>query len=133
MAEIKITQPISKKETGVLAGLWRNILRDNNYLPALDYLVNRYVARTDKMEGRVLNMKRKTKSSIIKNITDPEMSFKTFIDLLFNFLSVKRIDISIKLTFPNGNETLHNIAVDNSSIEGDNVEKQNNNSDKKHS
>jgi len=114
MADVKITQPIATKESGVLAGLWRNILRDNNYIPALDYLVTKYVAKTDKMNGRVQNVKRKTKSSIIKNITDSEMSIKTFIDLLFNFLNVKKIDISIKLTFPNGNETIHSIAVDNS-------------------
>ena len=114
MADVKITQPIATKESGILAGLWRNILRDNNYIPALDYLVTKYVAKTDKMNGRVQNIKRKTKSSIIKNITDSEMSIKTFIDLLFNFLNVKKIDISIKLTFPNGNETIHSIAVDNS-------------------
>lgn len=113
MAEVKIDSPLSKKEGGVLAGLWRKIIKDIGYDRHLDYLVSRYVAKTDKMNGRVQNVRRKTKSSLIKNITSSEMTFKTFLDLLFNYIGVKKIDISIKLTFNNGSESVHSMAVRN--------------------
>lgn len=122
MAEVKIDSPLSKKEGGVLAGMWRKIVKDIGYDRHLDYLVSRYVAKSDKMNGRVQNVRRKTKSSLIKNITSSEMTFKTFLDLLFNYIGVRKIDISIKLTFHNGNETIHSMAVVNDDNENDKKE-----------
>jgi len=117
MAEVKIDSPLSKKEGGVLAGLWRKIIHDIGYDRHLDYLVSRYIAKTDKMSGRVQNVRRKTKSSLIKNISSSEMTFKTFLDLLFNYIGVRKVDISIKLSFYNGEERITSMSVINDNTE----------------
>ena len=81
---------------------------------ALEFMITKYVSKNDKTGNRVQAVKRKTKSSLEKNIYADEMTWKTFIDLLFNFLNVVKIDISIKLTHANGQETIHSVKVNNS-------------------
>ena len=107
--------PPAKTSSGVLSLLWRKIcLEHKDYL---DVLVDRYVVDNDIAAGRVKNIKRKTKSTIISNVTATEMTFKTFIDLVFNFLKCKKLTISIKLTYQSGRESLHSIVVDGVNIE----------------
>lgn len=116
MSDIKFNKPISKNESGVLAALWRAVLRDNGFIPALDLLVQRYVDRGNKASEQS-SVKLKNKSTLISNITAGEMTFKTFLDLIFNFLHVRKITFTVKLTFANGNETLHTINVDKSACD----------------
>jgi len=96
--------PIAHNEGGLIAALWRNILKDLNYTNKLPWLIEQYIRNT-KPEGR------KTKASITKNAHSGDMTFKTFMLLLFNVLSVKKITFSVKLTFDNGDETVHGIAA----------------------
>jgi hypothetical protein len=110
MSDIKFDQ-VSRSEGGTLAKLWRKILEENNYLPAIPFLVNRYIRTTNEMSNRVTDVKRKTKSTLIANITATDMTFKTFTDLLFNFLRVKRIEITVKVTLPNDTVREHSITV----------------------
>ena len=118
MAKVNLDKPISKKEGGVLAHLWRKIIKDNNYsLPILYNLIDKYVAKTDRMKSRVKNVKRKARSTLEMNISDGDMTIKTFFDLIFNLLNVKKVDITIKLTYPNGMETIHSTRVNNSNYD----------------
>lgn len=123
MADYKLDKPVSKNESGILAKLWRKILIDNNFLPALDLLVKRYIERNDILAGRVTNFKKKNKSTITTNITAPEMTFKTFLDLVFNLLRAKRLDISIKVTFHSGKETVHSVSITNDEVDKELKEK----------
>jgi hypothetical protein len=104
---------LSSKEGGVLSALWRAILKENNFIYAIDIMVNKYVRKTDILEGRSVNVKRKTRSSLINNIAAGEMTFKTFLDLLFNFLSVRKITITIMLTHANNDKSIHTIDINN--------------------
>ena len=107
--------PPAKTPSGVLSLLWRKIcIEHKDYL---DVLVDRYVVDNDIAAGRVKNIKRKTKSTIISNVTATEMTFKTFIDLVFSFIKCKKLTISIKLTYQSGRESLHSIVVDGTNIE----------------
>lgn len=118
MSDIKFNKPISKNESGVLAALWRNIIKTNNLTHALDYLVLKYVSRSaNKSSGE--NIRLKNKSTLLANITSPEMSIKVFFDLLFNYLCVKKVSFTVKLTFVNGDESVHTVNVDNSVCEVD--------------
>jgi len=110
---IKLSDINNRTEGSVLATLWRNVLKETNMLPALDYYVDRYVNNTKGMESRVKSVKRKTKSTMMKNVTANDMTWKTFLDLMFNFIKVKKIVISIKLTHANGEDTIHNVTVNN--------------------
>jgi hypothetical protein len=110
---IKLTDINNRTEGSVLATLWRNVLKETNMLPALDYFVDRYVNNTKGMESRVKAVKRKTKSTMMKNVTTNDMTWKTFLDLMFNFLKVKKITITIKLTHANGDDTIHSVVVNN--------------------
>ncbi len=113
MSKIEFDPNLSSKEGGALAALWRAVLKENNFFYMIDLLVNRYVRKTDAMEGRSKVVKRKTRSSLITNITATEMTFKTFLDLLFNFLAVKKVTITIMLTHHNNDESVHTISINN--------------------
>lgn len=117
MSDINFNKPISKNESGVLAALWRNIIKANNLTHALDYLVLKYVSRSGTESGD--NVRLKNKSTLLSNITAPEMSIKVFFDLLFNYLCVKKVSFTVKLTFVNGDESVHTVNVDNSVCEVD--------------
>lgn len=109
--EEKLSEPTSKTESGVLAKLWRSILRENGYAPALGPLVERYLTSQEEMTKRIPSLKKKNKSTLVSNITSTEMTIKTFLDLVFNLLRVRKLDISVKLTFHNGKETVHSVSV----------------------
>lgn len=109
--------PPAKTESGVLAVLFRKIWRENRFRDYFDILLNRYIEENDISAGRSKNVKRKTKSTIVSNLTATEMTFKTFIDLLFNFIKIKKLTITVKLTFQSGSETLHTVVVNGENIQ----------------
>jgi len=104
--KIKLEEITTFQEGTILTKLWRNILHDINYINNLEYLVNRYVNKT---KSSVNMVNRRTKSSLIKNITAKDMSWRTFIDLIFNVLDIKFMTISIKLDHADGTSTVHHI------------------------
>lgn len=111
MDNIDFTQPPTSDEGGVLSKLWRKILTENNFTPMLGYLINRYVNKHNSDSNSVI--KTKSKSTLIYNIASTKMTFKVFLDLVFNFLRAKKLTISIKVEFANGMESVHTIAVEN--------------------
>lgn len=122
MAEAKLNfEDIKSTAGGVLAKLWRNTLRDNNLYPSIGYLVSRYTSRNSVTETK--NSIRKTKASLIANIRSGEMTWKTYTKLMFEFLGVRKIDITVKLTLANNSETIHSVTVVNDTIKNDNKEK----------
>ena len=133
MADIKFDKEPSNNEAGLLATLWRNILRDNNMSPEfLSLLVDEYINTTHKLEsdgGDVKPLKRKSKSTMINNITDTQMTIKTFMDLLLNLIKVRKVAISVKLTYNNGDETVHTVVVNNKNNKGKKNDRDNTKSD----
>jgi len=93
---------------GTLANLWRKILRDRELDKAINYLVTRYV---DKNSGSSERLKKKTRAAITADITAPDLSWKKFTNLVFNYLGCVRMDISVKLTFANGESSVHTVGI----------------------
>jgi len=120
--KLSFDKPVSNKEGGALAKLWRKILNENNYMPVLDILVNRYTRDNDVTDGRVESSKRKTKSSLLINITSSDMTIKTLLDLLFNFLRVPLVTITISITHRNGDVTHHSVMIDGNDYNNDESE-----------
>ena len=108
--------PVSNKDSGVLAKLWRKVILESRLENSLNFLADRYVKRSEPMSSRVVNVKRRTKSTVMKNITDSDMTIKTFLDLVFNLLGAKKLTISIKITYPNGTETIHSLPINNGDL-----------------
>ena len=115
-------EPVSNKEGGILASIWRQIIKQLNLMPALDYLVARYISKSKRLENKIPSMKRKTKSTLIKNITTTDMTWKVFLDLVFNLLEVKRIRLDITLTHANGEETRTSVKINNTVLHVDDDE-----------
>lgn len=115
MADFDLDKPCSNNEAGVLAALWRKVLNDLgiNHLARLSVFIDKYLQKTDPLNGEVANLRRKNKSTVNKNIVATEMTFKTFMDLMLNLLNVVKIDISVKIYFPNGEHSVHTITVSN--------------------
>lgn len=108
--------PVSNKDSGVLAKLWRKVVLESKLENSLNYLADRYVKRSEPMSSRVATVKRRTKSTVMKNITDGDMTIKTFLDLVFNLLGAKKLTISIKITYPNGTESVHSVPISNDEL-----------------
>lgn len=108
--------PVSNKDSGVLAKLWRKVVLESKLENSLNYLADRYVKRSEPMSSRVATVKRRTKSTVMKNITDSDMTIKTFLDLVFNLLGAKKLTISIKITYPNGTESVHSVPINNNEL-----------------
>ncbi len=108
--------PVSNKDSGVLANLWRKVILESSLQHSIRHLADRYVKKTNPMSQRVANVKKRTKSTVLKNIFDPDMTIKTFLDLIFNLLGAKKLTISIKITYPNGTETIHSLPINNGDL-----------------
>lgn len=116
MSDFKFDKPIDNNESGILAKFWRKIVLENNYEPSLGLLVKRYIDTNDFLAGRIENHRKKTKSTIMSNICASGMTFKTFLDLVFNLLRAKKLDISIKLTMASGRESIHSLSITNDQV-----------------
>ena len=119
MADIDISKkPVATNESGALAKLWRLVLVENNLVPQLTYLINKYVSKTKYLETNGLKaQKLKTKSTITADVTSRTMTMKTFLYLLFNFLNAKEVEISVKVTFPSGVTSTHRLPIKSNQAE----------------
>ena len=122
MKKMDLDGPVSNTEGGVLAQLWRNIIKDNNLESFVPHMVTRYVGKANKLAPK--QAKLKAKSTILSNINAKAMTWKTFLDLVFNFLGAVRVDVTVKVTFANGDETYHTITADNSANEMNEVKEE---------
>ena len=111
MANINVdAKPVATNESGVLAGLWRKILHENGLVNNIDYLVNKYVSRVKGVSSSKTE-KFKSRSTIVADITARDMTIKTFLYLIFNFLQARNVVITIDITFPNGETRTHSLPI----------------------
>jgi len=103
-----IKTPVNNTPQGALAQLWRNVVKDTGIGNNIGYLITRYVKRNSSDSKTI---KRRTRSTIEADISASELTWKKFTHILFEFLGVVRMDISIKLTYSSGNSTLHTVGV----------------------
>lgn len=103
----------SNTPSGALSVLWRKIIKENNLNSIMDFLIRNYIKKMDIKSLENNSIRKKNKATLVSTITSSEMTFKTFIDLLFNLLNVRRVKLTIHLEFPNGNQTEHSILVQN--------------------
>lgn len=115
MAKLDFDQAPSCNESGILVMLWRKILKESGLSNSLNTLIEKYLNKHDKTEGRIKSVKKQTKSTIVNNITASEMTFKTFMNLLLNLLNAKRVKLTVEITYPSDRTTTHSISVLSSS------------------
>lgn len=84
---------------------------DLNLINKLEFLINRYIKTAN--DKNIAALKRKTRSSLVNNIIADEMTWKTFMDLTFNLLKVKKCKLNIELTFVNDTTSNHEITIVN--------------------
>jgi len=93
----KIDSNVSNsKENSILGKLFHRILMELNLINKIEFLINRYIKNANDKDIKI--QKRKTRSSLINNITANEITWKTFIDLTFNLLRVRKLKVMITLT-----------------------------------
>jgi len=112
MAENKSTKTKQKSltasnEGGILAGLWDTIYKSTGAVNSVKYLTDEYTKRH--YSNSLINNKPKTRArnTLLSNLNAPTMTWKVFMDLVFNFLNVRKITIVIKLTHNDMSETIH--------------------------
>lgn len=92
---------VTTDENGLLALLWRRVVKGGGFSNSLNTLVDVYLNKYDSTNANnpaYENRKRKTKSTMIGNITATGMTFKTFLDLVMNLLRAKKVKISVEIT-----------------------------------
>jgi len=78
---------VASTENGILARLWRRIVFDNNLQNALPFLIQRYSKKGTR-----------NTSTIVSLITNSELTWKAFVFLVFEILTVKELELTLELT-----------------------------------
>ena len=92
---------IKNNEDGLLSKLFRRVLMETGLIHSLTSNVDEYIS----------NGGSKKKSSILKNVIDGEMTWKTFMFLLFEIMIFKKIKLKLEITHDSGIVTTHSIDV----------------------
>jgi len=92
-------EEVANNENGLLTKLFRDILFETGAVNELRYKINRYINA-----GGVL-----TKGSLLSKIQHKEMTWYTFVMLLFNILKIKKMTLKITLEHASGIETVHTL------------------------
>ena len=92
------------KENEILAELWKKIVDELELTKALPTLVKRAVTGSKSTRYRSI-------SDYNRNISAKEISFKTFVSLLFDLLRVKQIKFKVELLHHNGTVREHEIKI----------------------
>lgn len=112
MADFNFDNQVSNNEGGILAAMWRKILKERNFIPALPVLIDRYQKAQDAKESAIgRNIKKKNRSTLITNLNAQEMTFKVFYDLLVNLLRVKKIVLHVEIETINSVSSVHSLTV----------------------
>lgn len=101
--------PPADTPTGALAKLWRKYLTDNGFVGIMPMLIEEYLKKNK--ETDVKPVKLKNKSTMFNNVSAREMSIKTLFDLVFNVTNAKDMELSLKITLPNGKVSTSSIKV----------------------
>lgn len=108
---------VARSEGGLLALLWRKAIKENNLDKALMHLINGHVNKEisklvkDKEDASKVTVST-LRSAVVNRVTATNMTVKTLVDLLFNVLNVKRLDITITLTHANNRTSTHTVSTD---------------------
>lgn len=106
----EINRPINNnKEGALLSKLFRKIVTELSLINRIHFLIDRYTKVA--VGSDVKAVKRKTRSSLVNNIVADEMTWKTFMDLMFNLLRVKKCKFTVELTHQNGVVSKHDLMV----------------------
>lgn len=97
---------------GILARLWRQILRDINVRPSrFEMLLSDFIndAKRKVPDNRVSKLF--TRGNLRRELERPTMTFKVFMKGI-KMLNVAKIRIAVELEFGSGKKTLHQTVVD---------------------
>ena len=102
--DIKKMEEPATTEGGILTRFFRKIIAETGLINNLSLLINMY-------EKNRSIKKKKSKTTIIKTILDPEMTWKSFIFLIFNILQARKMKITVEIELPNKKTTTHSLIV----------------------
>ena len=93
-----LSMKIMSRDVGsILSKLFRKIITETGEVNRAEALLNTYLANSvDEKTG-----KKKDKSAAITSVVSECMTWKTFMDLITNYLKVKKITIVVKLDHGN--------------------------------
>lgn len=98
---------LNNKDSALLSKLFRSIIKDRGMLFQMETKVDEYILNAHKDDIRVV--KGMTKTQINNKMLDEEMTWKNFIDLIFNVLRFRKLRLVVELTDQKGNTTMHEI------------------------
>ncbi len=105
-----LTTPINNdKESAILGKFTRKIIVDLGLINKIEFMVNRYIKTAN--DKNISADKKKTRSSLINNIVSEEMTWKTFTNIVFNLLKVKKCKITLELTHVNDTTSQHELMI----------------------
>jgi len=94
-------ESVSNTENGILTKLFRMIIFDTGLINKIPYNINRYIRNGGK----------KNKATISRLILSGEMSWRSFIFLLFDILRVKKCTFKVTLEYDVGPSSEHEISI----------------------
>lgn len=114
-----LSKPINNnKDTALLSKLFRTIVNEKNFLFKMCSKVDDYLAAAHTDDIRV--MKRETRTQIYNDMLAEEMTWRKFVNLIFNVLRFRKLRLIVELTDTKGEVSMHEIVTVK---DVDNVEK----------
>ena len=103
MIEDKKFSPPAHTYGGLLTKAFREILFSRGKLSSLHTDITSYILRS-RGEGKV-------SSSIYKNVEGDEMTWKSFLWMLFNIQNIKKLELKIKITHSDDSTSEHELSA----------------------
>lgn len=106
LSKLLSTKIVSRDTNSLLARLFRKIMMETGFINSADSLLETFVRNS-----KLGNAKGKEKTAASTQISTELMSWKVFVDNIFNYLQVESATIVIKLNHGKGKITVHELPM----------------------
>jgi len=111
-SKTKLINVQSSSPASVLAGMFKELVKEANIAKLLAYRIDQHVDANDKLIFR----KKKSKNNLLKLLSSEDMSFTSFVYLAYALLQATKVDITISFTDKNGKTFKTNATLANTPI-----------------
>jgi len=98
---LKKLKDISSTEDGLLTKLFREVMFGTGRINTISSDISKYI-----LKGGT-----KAKASVQNNVIDSEMSWKTFVFLIFEILQMKKMTLTVEVEHDSGIVTTHSVVT----------------------
>ena len=103
----------NKTEGSILTNIWRGLLKELDLVSVskIYRLIDVYMTRHKANDKGSISIRSKNRTSITNDMSADAITWKTFLNLIFNVLRVKKMDITITIHHENKTTTTYSTTI----------------------